>query len=79
MRGALALVCADLARAEAGREEARRWYTAAAQAFSEAGASAASAEAHRELARLSEAAGDLEQAATHWKEAYQVWEAERGE
>ena len=55
MRGALALLYATLAGEEGMREEALGWYTAAAQAFSEAGASAELAEAHSDLARLYEA------------------------
>ncbi len=79
VRGKLFLACAALAQAEQLREEALRWYTAAAQAFSEAGADAELAEAHSELARLYETAGDLEQAAFHWKAAYQAQCPERGE
>jgi tetratricopeptide (TPR) repeat protein len=71
-RGALYLACGKLAQAEALSEEALGWYTKAAQQFSEAGQGAELAEAHRLLAQMCEDSGDLDEAASHWKAAYQA-------
>jgi len=67
----LLLLCGRLALASRKPEEANRWYTEAVQILSpDADPRAAGlAEAHRALANLAEAAGDMELALVHWKAA----------
>jgi len=72
VRGSLMLLCGRLALADARPEEATRWYQQATQILAGEAAGADLAEAQSALARIAEASGHLEQAAVHWKAAYQA-------
>lgn len=72
VRGSLLLLCGRLALADARPEEATGWYQQATQILAGSHAGAGLAEAQSALARIAEASGQLEQAAVHWKAAYQA-------